>query len=203
MKNRITKEQIVETALGLMRDKTDLRGLNLREIARTLGCAHTNLYNYYHSYNDLLWETHATLQEVFMGILTKKLEAANNAELRLSYFFEAFVDMYMDNKGWFRLTWHEYIGGKRPQRDIEATEATNKALNDYILEIWKELTGEYPNADQTKRVLHNTHCYIVGEISNYLLGRGLIENETELKMYITHEAIRMFRLCLVGYHEGV
>jgi len=196
MKKNITREQIVETALELMRNKNDLRGLNLREIARTLGCAHTNLYNYFPSYNDLLWETHATIQEIFMETLTKKLDAANTAELRLSYFFEAFVDMYMDNKGWFRLAWHEYIEGERTQRDIEATDTTNKLLNKHISEIWKELSGECPNADTTKRVLHNTHCYIVGEISNYLLGRGLIENEAELKAYITHEAIFMFKLCL-------
>ncbi len=76
----------------------------------------------------------------------------------------------MDNKGWFRLVWHESIEGDRRERDIETT----------------------------KRVLHNTHCYIVGEISNYLLGRGLIENDSELKAYITREATCMFRLCLAG-----
>lgn len=198
MKKNITKEQIVETALELMRNKNDLRGLNLREIARTLGCAHTNLYNYFPSYNDLLWETHATLQEIFMDMLYKKLDAANTAEMRLAYFFEAFVDTYMDNKGWFRLAWHESVGGERPRRDVEATETTNKTLNKRISEIWKELYGEYPHIDTTKRVLHNIHCYIVGEISNYILGRGLIANETELRAYITHEAICMFKLCLLG-----
>lgn len=198
MKKNITKEQIVETALELMRNKTDFRGLNLREIARTLGCAHTNLYNYFPSYNDLLWEIHVILMEIFMEMLTKRLETANTAELRLAYFFESFVDMYMDNKGWFRLAWQEYIGDERPEQDIEATEATNKMLNKHICEIWKELSGEYPDADATKRVLHNTHCYIVGEISNYLSGRGLIENEVEAKTYIVHEAIRMFKLCLIG-----
>ena len=198
MKKNITKEQIVEAALELIKNKSDLRGLNLREIARTIGCAHTNLYNYFPSYNDLLWETHAALQEIFLKMLTKQLYTVNSAELRLALFFEVFVNTYIDNKGWFRLEWHEPVGGERPQRDIEATEATNKALNKQLSEIWKELSGEYPNADTTKRVLHNTHCYIVGEISNYLLGRGLIENENELKTYITHEAIGMFKLCLAG-----
>ena len=198
MKKNITKEQIVKTALELMRNKSDLGGLNLREIARTLGCSHTNLYNYFPSYSDLLWETHAALQEIFMELLMKKLEAANTAELRLAYFFEAFVEMYLDNKGWFRLAWQEYIGGERPPRDVEAIETANQALNRHLHEIWKELTDEYPDVGQTSRVLHNTHCYIVGEVSNYLLGRGLINQDDELKAYIVREAVRMFKLCLMN-----
>ncbi|MCL1983101.1 MAG: TetR/AcrR family transcriptional regulator [Clostridiales bacterium] len=198
MRKNITREQVVSTALELMQNKNDLRGLNMREIARALGCAHTNIYNYFPSYNDLLWETHAALQEAFMGMLAEKLKTADSAELRLSFFFKAFVDTYLDKKGWFRLAWHEYIGGERPLRDIEATEKTNAELNRHIAGIWKGLTGEDPDEEQARRVLHNTHCYIVGEISNYLLGRGLFENEAELKAYITAEAIRMFRLCLAG-----
>ena len=131
-------------------------------------------------------------------MLAEKLKSANSAELRLNFFFKAFVDMYLDNKGWFRLAWHEYIGGERPRRDIDVTETTNQMLNIYVSGIWNELTGSYPDPERTKRVLHNTHCYIVGEISNYLLGRGIIENETDLKAYITGESIRMFRLCLAG-----
>lgn len=198
MKKNITKEQIVETALELMRDRDESRELNLREIARVLGCAHTNLYNYFPSYNDLLWETHAALMEIFMDMLTKKLKASSNAESRLTGFFEAFADIYLDNKGWFRLAWHKDIGGERPQRDVEVIESTNKALNRYLSEIWKELSGESPDMEETKRVLHNTHCYIVGEISNYLRGRVFIENEAKLKKYITHEATCMFKLCLSG-----
>jgi hypothetical protein len=128
--------------------------------------------------------------------MTKKLDAANTAEMRLVHFFEAFVDTYMDNKGWFRLAWHEHIEGERPKRDIEALDAANSALNRHISEIWKEFFGKYPDTDSAKRVLHNTHCYIVGEISNYLLGRGLIENETEFRVYVTREAISIFKLCL-------
>ncbi len=197
MKKNISKELVVATALELMRNRSDLRGL-LRETARTLGCAHTSLYNYFPTYRDLLWETHATLQEVFMEMLIKKLDTANTAEMRLAYFFEAFISTYMENKGWFRLAWHEYIEGSRPQHDIEVMDAANAMLNKHIGEIWKELTGEYPDAEIARKVLHNTHCYIVGEISNYILGRGLIENETELRAYVTREATSMFRLCLVG-----
>ncbi len=198
MKKNLSREQIVETALELMRNRSDLRSLNLREIARTLGCAHTNLYNYFPSYNDLLWETHATLQNVFIEILSKRLQTATTAEMRLTYFFQAIVEMYVDNKGWFRLAWHEYIEGQRTERDVQAVESANKLLNKYLLEIWQELTGDFADLKQMSRVLHNTHCYIIGEISNYIKGRGLIEDEETLKTYIAHESLNMFRVCLLA-----
>lgn len=198
MKKKITKEYIVMTALDLIRNRSDLRGLNLRELARTLGCAHTNLYNYFQSYNDLLWETHTALHYKFMEILAEKLESANTVETRLIYCFESLVEIYINNEGWFRLAWHEYIGGDRPQSDIEVTEKANKILSNYLSDIWKEIYGNRPNTEKLKSILHNTHCYIIGEVSNYILGRGLIEDKTELKNYITNESIRMFKLCLIG-----
>lgn len=198
MKKNITKEQIIETAVQLMKDSDSLSAINLREIARTLGCAHTNLYNYFSSYDDLLWEAHSAVQVIFMKIMTDKINATSTAEKKLTSFFAAFVDMYMDNKGWFRLSWHEYIQGERPQNDIDATRKANVMVNDYISNIWYELFGKFPDRDKVERVLHNTHCYIIGEISNYLLGRGLIEDEQELRLYITNEAICMFKLCLIG-----
>jgi AcrR family transcriptional regulator len=197
VKKNISKEQVVSTALELMQNKTDFRRLNLREVARTLGCAHTNLYNYFPSYNDLLWETHAALQEIFMDLLVKKLDGATGAELRLKYFFEAFVELYLDSKGWFRLAWQEAIGGERPKRDIEVTQSTNEMLTNRISEMWHEFSGERPDTHHIKRVLHNTHCYIIGELSNYLLGRSLIEKEAELKAYIVSEAVRIFKLCMM------
>ncbi len=198
MKKNITKEQVIETAVELMKNSDNLSTINLREIARTLGCAHTNLYNYFASYNDLLWATHSAIQGIFMKMITNRLNAVNTAEKRLVSFFATFVDMYMDNKGWFRLAWQEYIEGDRPQSDIAATGEANKMVNDDISDIWNELYGEQPNRNKIERVLHNTHCYIVGEISNYLLGRGLIKDEQILRSYITDEAIRMFKLCLIG-----
>ncbi|MPW24304.1 TetR/AcrR family transcriptional regulator [Alkalibaculum sp. M08DMB] len=198
MKKSITREQIIETALDLMRDKKDLRSLNLREIARTLGCAHTNIYNYFSSYTDLLWETHTALQEVFMQSLRENLSAATTADIKLRHFFNMFLQIYIVNKGWFRLAWLEYIGDIRPESNKIAIQNTRLELNQYVIDIWEEITGITPQTDMVDRVLHNTHCYIIGEVSNYISGRGLIEDETELKNYIVSQAIYIFSLYMRG-----
>lgn len=195
-KKKITKEQIISTALDLMRDKNELRTVNMREIARTLGCAHTNIYNYFPSYTDLLWETHTAILEVFMSTLEEKLSAATTAEIKLKYFFDTFVQMYLDNQGWFRLVWLEYIGVNRPTSNMETTEKVHLALNHIIVNIWSEFNGFVPDNAIVNRVVHNTHCYIIGEVSNYISGRGLIENKAELREYIVKEAINLLTCCI-------
>lgn len=196
MKKNITKDQVIETSALLMKDSNDLNSVNLREIARTLDCAHTNLYNYFTSYNDLLWETHTKVLSIMLNIMTEKLNTASTDDEKLIVFFSSFVDIYLDNKGWFRLIWQKFIEGERPQSNIDATEEANRVIVNYISAIWINLYGKHIEVEKIGRVMHNTHCYIVGEVSNYLLGRGLIKDEQELRSYIANEAIRMFSSCL-------
>lgn len=189
MRKNITKVRIIKTTLELMRDMVDIGSLNMRDIAGTLGCAHTNLYNYFPSFTDLLWETHAAIQEMFLKIMNEKLANASTADLKLKCFFNTFADIYLDNKGWFRLVWLEYIGDSRPERDVTATEQSFTELTRHISDILQELHGKLPDKEKVGRVLHNTHCYIVGEVSNYISGRGLIDNEADLKNYVVEEAV--------------
>lgn len=202
MKKNISKEQIIDTVLELLRNNNDIENLNFRQIARSLGCAHTNLYNYFPSYNDLLWECHSAILNNFMNTLQEQMNGANPAELRVVSFFKIIVNMYMDNKGWFRLSWHEYIKGKRSEKDIETAKTANGILNGYAMDICKELFKECPDKNSVKQVLHNTHCYIIGEISNYLLGRSFMDIEAELRAYIVNEAVTMFKLCLIGKRQN-
>jgi len=195
-KKNISRTQIINTALNLMRNKNDLRAVNLREIARTLGCAHTNIYNYFSSYTDLLWETHTALQEVFMDFLQQNLSAVTTPDMMLRTFFDTFLQFYLSNTGWFRLAWLEYIGNERPEINVTATEKVRNELNQYIIDIWKELTGKTPYTNTVNRVMHNTHCYIVGEVSNYISGRRLIDDELDFKEYVVEQAIDILTLCL-------
>jgi AcrR family transcriptional regulator len=194
VKKNLTKARIIETALELFRNNNGRGSLSQRELARTLDCAYQSMYRYIPTYNDLLWETHAALMGVFMDLLIKKLDAASTAELRLNYFFDAFASTYLENKGWFRLAWQEYIEGERPLYDIKATDKISETMAARLSVIWTALSGAEPDTNVVKRILHNTHCYIVGEVSNFILGRRLVQNEAELRVYITREATHMFKL---------
>ena len=202
MKKNITKEQIIDTVLELLKDNNNVERLNFREIARTLGCAHTNLYNYFPSYKDLLWESHSAILLRFINTLHEKLDVNLPPKNQLTVFFEIIINMYMDNQGWFRLSWHEYIKGNRPEKDINMARTANDILNNYAMQICNNLFEDCPDKNTVKQVLHNTHCYIIGEISNYLLDRGIIKDEQLLRKYMLSESVSMFQFCLLGKQQN-
>jgi AcrR family transcriptional regulator len=196
MKKAISKEQIIDTALKLLSDKQDFKSINIREIARTIGCAHTNIYNYFSSSADLLWELHSALQGIFITMLRKNVSAEKSPKIRLRKFWETFLQFYLDNIGWFRLVWMIYIGDKRPESNIIATKMTKDELDKYMIDIWEELSGYKSNNKKVSETVHNVHCYIIGEVSNYISGRGLIKNTAEFKNYVVDNAIRLLTLSL-------
>ena len=83
----ISREQIIDSALELLRNRRDVQSLNLREIARALGCAHTNLYNYFSSYPQLLWEAHAVCMERMSAQIGAVAAAALAPKYKLQAFF--------------------------------------------------------------------------------------------------------------------
>jgi AcrR family transcriptional regulator len=196
MKKKISREQIVSTTLELVRHKNDLRELNLREIARTIGCAHTNIYNYFSSYTDLLWATHATLGDILLRTINRKLSETLESRQKFKCFFEVFVEFYLSNKGWFRLAWLEYFGGTRPESHVEITSKIVGELIRHLIAIWDDMYKVKHSEENMFRVLHNTHCYIIGEVSNFISGRAIIKDEDELKHYMVEQGMGIFVKCL-------
>lgn len=196
MKKNITKEQIIATALDLTKTNQDIRSINLREIARTIGCAHTNLYNYYPSLNDLLWDVHVAIQEYFIVDLSSRLAKVQEAELKLHCFFETFIDVYLTHVGWFRLAWVDYIGADRPESNKIATDKIVDELVDILINICLDLFQSKLNKEKTKCIFHNVHCYIIGEISNFINGRRIHQDEEALRQYVSMTSTSIFKLCL-------
>lgn len=198
MKKNITKEQIIEKALDLLKDSNDIRNVNLREIARVLGCAHTNLYNYFSSYNDLLWEAHIQIEKIFIKQVLFALESVHDSKAKLHKFFYFLAEFYLDHKGWFRLLWLDYIDDVRPEKDKIATEEVVDTMVKILEDIWLSIYTNAPNHERIHAVLHDVHCYIIGEVSNFINGRGLIQDKELLKKHIEDTAVTFFELSLRG-----
>jgi AcrR family transcriptional regulator len=192
----ISREQIIEMTLELLRNRSEVQSLNLREIARALGCAHTNLYNYFPSYPQLLWEAHAACVERMSEQIGTVAAAALAPKYRLQAFFYAVVRVYLENTGWFRLAWLEYLKEPRPESNELAVTAAREMMNRAVAQIWLEMTGLPAPPGKLEETVHFVHCYLIGEISNYISGRRLIEEEEAFCRSVVRQAVRCTVLLL-------
>ncbi len=217
MRKGITKEQVINKALELMKDR-ETKSVNLRVVARELGCAHTNLYNYFNSFDELLSEAYIRVLQMFSEMLKKRISVVDDYQLKLKVFFSEIISFYMDNKGWFRLLWVEVIGGKHKVVDYIAASKTVDEHVAIMENILKHLFTIAPTPEQIKSILHIVHCYIYGEISLYVANHSFIQEDTEIfkreklipifeksplisteeafKKYVSNEALNLFYLYL-------
>lgn len=196
MKKGIDKEQIIDEALNLIKDNEDIRSINMRQIARNLGCAHTNIYNYFDSFENLLYEAHISLLKIASDSVHGKMLQTDSHSLKLQYFFSEFVDFYLNNKGWFRLAWVETIGSSIPKNNELATIQTVNDFADNLIDIWEHIHNTRPSKKKMKYALHNVHCYIHGEISIYIANRSLITEQNTFKKYVVEQSVKILRLLL-------
>ena len=186
---KITKELIVETALAMVNEEGTASRINLREIARRLGCAHTNLYNYYPSLGLLLWDAHG-------AALGQMLEAVTSSSCRrgtcpsLKVFYERFLDFYLLNRGLFSLLWEDSLAGERPEAHRKASEEKVERLIGHLLAVY----GGSVERNKAHDVLHRVHCYLHGEVSIFVHGRGLIKDEAKFRAYVVDQCVVMTRL---------
>jgi len=198
MKQSLTREQITHTALQLMQSAVDIKGVNLRVIAKELSCSHSNLYHYFSSFGELLWEAYATLQEKLAEAVTQKRAGMEEPGVRLVLFFHAVTTFYLDHPGWFRLLWHTKIAGNPPEHCADRTGESDTELTACAAEIWWAFQNKEPDIVAIRRALHAAHCYVVGEASGHILQRGFAGGPEREKQKVTAEAVRIFRFMMEG-----
>lgn len=194
MSKGITKENIVNTTLNLIRDKENIRSVNLREIARVLGCAHTNLYNHFADLDGILWYA---LDEILIrsaDFILIDIDSIKEPDRKLKHFYKQFIDFYLENRGWFRLFWMEKLHGERSDKNRSLTADIVGKYVAVLTLLFEKLYHVKLTNKQVMYALHTVHCYMHGEISIFISGRGLISEEKEFKEYILGECLKLSRL---------
>lgn len=121
------------------------------------------------------------------------LERIQDPKAKLYQFYYFLSEFYLDNKGWFRLAWLDYIDVVRPDIDQIATEKTVAEMVELLKNIWIGIYYNEHDKKSIRRVLHDVHCYIVGEVSSYINGRGLIHDKELLKQHIAETSVTFLR----------
>lgn len=180
-KNTINKEVILETALKLIDEKCGSKYVTLRDIAKELGCAHTNLYNYFDSLDEIFWEAIAKVLVKELEYLSDALNSKAKNEEKLNKCLECLVDFSMKYPGWFKLVWLDSINGQPSSEVNKIIMKPGEGFIELIMETSSSLSK-----DEAATVANILHSYLHGELCKWINGRSFIGDEEVRKEIITN-----------------
>ncbi|MEQ8156455.1 MAG: TetR/AcrR family transcriptional regulator [Clostridiaceae bacterium] len=180
IKKNICKELIIETTLGLIEEKRGTKDVNLREIAKNIGCAHTNLYNYFNSLDDIFWEALGQVMLKMIDYVDTNLADVKDPEEKFYLMLSNIIDFSMEHPGWYKLIWFESISGKPSFEVNEMLSKPRKGFNAILLEACNNKISE-EKVNLTSEIILT---YLHGELSKWINHRGERQSKEETKMKI-------------------
>lgn len=183
-----TADRFIETTLELITEKGGSLGVNLREVARRIGCAHTNVYNYFDSFDDLLWSAFRRVLDDYGAYLAHDLDESIPADEYLRRLIANLVAYPQRNPGLYRFIGSDPISAGDFPADILGT----------VVEMKQQLFAAFrtcvPDADPevVDEACNIVYAYIDGETFN-LINQRVVPGE-DVTARIGGNAIRLFHL---------
>lgn len=162
-KGGISRDLAVEAFLDLLEEGGRA---NFRGVAAKLGCAHTNLYNFFQDWDGLRW---AALGEVACRMVTAMEDGLDAAEKPLDP--EAAIGRYirfaLSHPAWYRLVWFEALGSPMPPE----IEKTSREAMSRIAERLAEGLGFEVTAPGPAEGIATAHDLVHGALAKALSAR--------------------------------
>lgn len=153
----LSRDRILSAYLGLLDEPAREGPANFRGLAVRLGCAHTNLYNFFPDWDSLRW---AGAGEV-LDRTAEFMEVGEGDPVA------RYVRFALDHPAWYRLVWFDRLEGPPPP-DIGSRAARATAP------VAAELASARPRASREAReaALAAGHDLVHGALAKVLAGRG-------------------------------
>lgn len=191
-KNHVTNEIILETTLHLINEKEGIKDVTLRDIAKEIGCAHTNLYNYFSSLDDIFWETLAQVLLKMIDYADVDLDTEADPEENLYLVLSNIIDFAMDHPGWYKLMWLESLGGE-PSEEVK--KILTKPGKDFTNKLIKANNNRL-SEEEANTIGDILHGYLRGELCKWINHRRFINSRKETKIKILSNLKCIYKLMI-------
>lgn len=184
-----TAARFVEETVALIAEKGGSRDVNLREVSRRVGCAHTNVYNYFASFDDLLWEAFRRVLRAYGDAMTRGLDESLTP---IDYFRQLVTNLAsfpQENPGLYRFIGSDPLDVEDIPGDILATVTH---LKTWMLDTFKAVSEGRLSDEEAEEFCNITYAYVDGETFNLINGR-VVPGE-DIPSRIVENAVRLFRV---------
>jgi AcrR family transcriptional regulator len=182
-----TAERFVDETLALIVEKGGSSDVNLRAVSRRVGCAHTNVYNYFDSFDDLLWAAFRATLDHYGEFLARDLDSSLPPGEHRQRLITNLVTYPQDNPGLYRFIGSDPVGPEFPSDILRTVVSMKRWLVDAF-------AASAPNTDPAvaEEACNIVYAYIDGETFN-LINQRTVPGEDVAGRIVTN-AMRLFSL---------
>jgi AcrR family transcriptional regulator len=179
-KTKVNREIILEKTLILLDKRNGIRNVTLRDIAKEIGCAHTNLYNYYISLDEIFWEALGKVLNKMMEYAGSGLTTdGNHTGEAIKQMLGKLIDFYIEHPGWFSLVWMDTLSGT-------PSSAVEEILQKPSIGFTKLLRADntFLAEDKARNIGEILMKYLLGELCTWINKRSFVEDKELIKKKI-------------------
>lgn len=187
-----TADRFVETTLHLIAEVGGAGPVNLRQVSRRMGCAHTNLYNYFASFQDLLWAAFRRTLSIYGAWLTQDLDDSLEAEEYLRRVLVNLASFPQAHPGLYRFIASDRLPMSEIPEDILDTVSLMKR---WLSETLWAVSKSGLDPDEAVDIADIVLAYVDGETSN-LINERVVPGE-DIHSRIVDNALRVYRLLVL------
>jgi AcrR family transcriptional regulator len=191
-------ERYIEETLAMIVETGGSRNVNLRAISRRVGCAHTNVYNYFSSLEDLLWAAFRRALGIYAAAIVEGLDDSLSGHAYFRRLTGNLVGFAVDQPGLYRFVGSDPLDPARIPDDILETVGGLKGF--YIQAIFCLCDGRLER-DEAEEMANILLAYLDGEVFNLINGRVLPEEDIVGR--VLDNAERLFTLLSASTCDGI
>lgn len=179
---------LIECAVALIDELGGAQGVNMRTVAARARCAHTNVYNYFESYEALLWAALGETLDRFVRFVEARI-AASGAQGVEAYkvLLCSQIDFAREHTGLYRfLSFEHRFASPMPPEIAQRLERMEESI--------LGLLGAAGTSEARRKELENVHRivfrYVYGSLCSMVqgrLGEGMDkEQETTIRSNVAY-----------------
>ena len=191
-RKNVNKEIIIETTLRLIEEKGGIKDVNLREIAKNIGCAHTNLYNYFNSLDEIFWESLGHVILKMINYVDTNLSNETDPEEKFYLILSNIIDFSLDHPGWYRLIWLEAIDGKPSSEVNKILHLPSQGFNEMLIKLSNDKLSE----EKANLIGDILLTYLHGELCKWINNRSFKNSRSETKMNVFSNLKYLYKLLI-------
>ena len=180
----INHDAIADAFLEVLEETQDANSVNFREIARRLHCNHTNLYNYFESFDDIRVAALCRLSEKLKLRLAPAYDVDNPSE-KLRHIVQSIVLFATANPGLYRFLWVDNFASE----SLNALAGKLARPETIIVPLLEQMRVGKTRSDNLQCVAAMVHSFVHGEILKRICGRYQILDEPFTDEHIANNAV--------------